>query len=211
MRDYIQILQELTDEQLGLLSKILQEHNKEKTTKNSRKKIVSYVYSREADLKSSEIKLILKDKLPDYMIPDEIIMLDKISYLPNGKLDIKNAPKTTNEKYIEETKSEEHSALQDLLVGIWEELLEVSPINIKDNFFELGGDSILSISLISRLRKEGYNLKSISLFEYQDIESLSKLIEQSANQRPIQQDIVSHENDQTIIDDEDLNHLMNQL
>jgi non-ribosomal peptide synthase protein (TIGR01720 family) len=83
--------------------------------------------------------------------------------------------------YVEYEKSDNEN-IQDLLIEIWEEVLQIKPVNIDDNFFELGGDSILSIQIISRLRKKGYHLKANTLFNHQTIKELSLFVKKEENE-----------------------------
>ncbi|WP_344812991.1 phosphopantetheine-binding protein, partial [Chitinophaga oryziterrae] len=57
-----------------------------------------------------------------------------------------------------------------------EELLGATRISIHDNFFELGGDSIITIQVVSRVRRHGYDLQVVDLFEHQSVASLSACI-----------------------------------
>ena len=61
------------------------------------------------------------------------------------------------------------------LAGIWEELLGVSRVGAEDNFFELGGDSILSIQVVSRARKEGVEVTAKQMFEEQTVRGLARV------------------------------------
>ncbi|WP_344931045.1 condensation domain-containing protein, partial [Aquimarina addita] len=65
--------------------------------------------------------------------------------------------------------------IEKQLAEIWQELLGVEKVGIHDNFFELGGDSIITIQVVSRLRRLGYYLQPRYLFEYQTISSLSNI------------------------------------
>lgn len=64
------------------------------------------------------------------------------------------------------------SDIEGKLITIWEEVLDVKPIRKDDNFFEVGGDSILSIQIIAKARKQGIKISPTQFFEYQTIREL---------------------------------------
>ncbi|HUC63937.1 MAG TPA: condensation domain-containing protein, partial [Stellaceae bacterium] len=66
-------------------------------------------------------------------------------------------------------------AVEELLAGIWAELLGVERVGRHDSFFELGGDSIVSIQLVSRARAAGIELTSRQIFQAQTLERLAQL------------------------------------
>jgi len=146
------------------------------STTNSQKRIVAYVKS-DDDLDEYQMKSFLKSKLPDYMVPSSIKVLDHIPLLPNGKVDKKELLKIKdNSSYSESNQLDvatPKNEIETKLVKIWEAVLGFSPISTSDNFFEIGGDSILSIQIVAKARKEGVNLKANQLFENQTIAELA--------------------------------------
>lgn len=124
------------------------------------------------DLEEFQIKL--KKSLPDYMVPSKMNLLEQIPKLPNGKIDYDDLQKSLESEdsdifKVQKAKNE----IESKLVSIWEEVLNFSPISTEDNFFEIGGDSILSIQIISKARKNGIVLSPNQLFEHQTISELA--------------------------------------
>lgn len=139
---------------------------------------VLYAYAVvEPDLDVNELKQQLKQQLPSYMIPAQFIFLDKMPLTANGKIDRREllalAGKVVEEKaYIAPITADEQ-----LMVQLWEEILDVHPIGIDHNFWELGGDSIKALQLTARLHNYGLSLAVHDLYTYPTIrESAGSLL-----------------------------------
>ncbi|NER13683.1 hypothetical protein GWK08_09555 [Leptobacterium flavescens] len=145
----------------------------EKVSSEEKKRIVAYVQGK-GSFEKEQLKTYLEGELPDYMIPSVIIPMHKIPVLPNGKVDRKNLPSTA--EIQEDTQAgfaEASNQTEEILIKIWEEVLNFSPISVNDNFFEIGGDSILSIQIIAKARKAGIELQANQLFDNQTIAELA--------------------------------------
>jgi len=154
----------------------LNNNTSKSTSKNER--IAAYVKSNE-NIDTAKLKEGLKGKLPDYMIPSLIFPVDEIPILPNGKINrsllqqlhtASTAKSTKNLKKVSVKNNTESK-----LTKIWEETLGFSPIKTTDNFFEIGGDSILSIQIVTKAKKEGFDFQSNDIFKHQTIEELALL------------------------------------
>lgn len=137
------------------------------------KRLVAYVKPN-SNFDLEELQIKLKESLPDYMVPSKMNLVEQIPKLPNGKIDYANLQKSldledSNISKVQHAKNE----IESQLVSIWEEVLNFSPISTEDNFFEIGGDSILSIQIISKARKNGIVLSPNQLFEHQTISELA--------------------------------------
>jgi len=112
------------------------------------------------------IKLIrncCEEKLPDYMQPNQVMFIDAIPLTVNGKLDRDSLPKLDGREGME-VYQEPTGIYEEKLAKIWSELLGIEKISRNDNFFNLGGDSIISIQLVSRAKKEGIFLEVRQIF-----------------------------------------------
>ncbi|MEO7195211.1 MAG: amino acid adenylation domain-containing protein, partial [Pseudonocardiaceae bacterium] len=100
----------------------------------------------------ASLRAELRKTLPDYMVPAVFVTLDALPLNANGKVDRKAlpAPEGANEPVAEYVAP--RTATEEILAGIWSEVLGVEQVGVRDNFFELGGDSILSIRVMSRVR-----------------------------------------------------------
>ncbi|HEY0640037.1 MAG TPA: amino acid adenylation domain-containing protein [Pseudonocardiaceae bacterium] len=90
--------------------------------------------------------------LPEYMVPSAFVPLERLPLTVNGKLDRAALPAPERESATEAGYVAPRGAAEELIAGIWAEVLRVRRVGAHDNFFALGGDSILSIQVISRVR-----------------------------------------------------------
>ncbi|MCP5054290.1 MAG: AMP-binding protein, partial [bacterium] len=97
----------------------------------------------------------LAHELPEYMIPQHFIQLEKIPLTPNGKVDRKSLPVPDMMPGSSEYTSPQDK-IEEKLVSIWSEVLHITAksVSIDDNFFELGGHSLNATLVISRIKKE---------------------------------------------------------
>jgi amino acid adenylation domain-containing protein len=94
---------------------------------------------------------------------------------PNGKVDRKALPEP---EYVDAGKYEApQGEVEQILAGIWAEVLGIGQVGRNDNFFEVGGDSILSLQIVTRMRRAGWKITPRQLFEYQNVAALAVLTE----------------------------------
>jgi amino acid adenylation domain-containing protein/FkbM family methyltransferase len=102
----------------------------------------------------TDVGRLLKEQLPEFMMPSAFIMLDALPLTPSGKVDRKALPLPDRAKPRRETVFvAARTPLEEDLVNIWRELLGVEQIGIHDKFFELGGHSLLLTRLASRIHR----------------------------------------------------------
>ncbi|MGY4689620.1 amino acid adenylation domain-containing protein [Salibacterium sp. K-3] len=157
---------------------------------DQRKRIYAYVTTNE-DTKERMIKTKLKEYLPDYMIPNRIVLIEALPLLTNGKIDKQSLPKVNE---TNKDRSEYRAAVNDRqkkLVEVWEEVLQVQSISTTDNFFELGGDSIIAMQIVARCQEFG--LSTNDLFHYQTIEKIDQNI--TKNKSEIKESRMSFDKD----------------
>jgi amino acid adenylation domain-containing protein len=107
----------------------------------------------ESQLSSKSIRTYLSRHLPAYMLPNRIVTIEQLPITPNGKVDRRAllALNTTENSALKATVPRNN--LEEILVGIWQEVLEIERIDINDNFFELGGHSLLAIQLFTKIHQ----------------------------------------------------------
>ncbi|MFJ3259747.1 amino acid adenylation domain-containing protein [Pseudomonas sp. NPDC086581] len=147
----------------------------------SGKQLVGYVVG---EAEGDALRNFLREQVPDYMVPAQILRLERFPLSPNGKIDRKALPEPTwqGEAY-EAPRNERERAL----AVIWQDVLQVERVGIRDNFFDLGGDSILSLQIVSRARQalgEGVEIRLRDLLQYQTIAGLLERAESVAEAAP---------------------------
>ncbi|MBE9162160.1 non-ribosomal peptide synthetase [Tychonema sp. LEGE 06208] len=102
----------------------------------------------------NHLRVFLKQKLPQYMIPSAFVLLEAMPLTPNGKIDRRSlrAP-DTNTAEFESNFTDPRTPEEQLIAEIWAEVLGLERVGIHDNFFELGGHSLLATQAIARLRE----------------------------------------------------------
>jgi amino acid adenylation domain-containing protein len=127
-------------------------------------------------LGATGLRAFLQDRLPDYMVPNSVILLPALPLLPNGKLDRKALPvpdtSTDDDRYVAP-----RSAVEATLAEIWAGILELERVGVHDHFFELGGNSLLATQILSQVRRVfGAEIPQRSLFEAPTIAELAEQI-----------------------------------
>jgi amino acid adenylation domain-containing protein len=144
------------------------------------KQLVAYAVLDEAQtLKAADMRSFLRGKLPEYMVPTQFISLDAFPLTPNGKID-RQALLTFDFKTPEtyEDYAAPRTPVEELLAGIWSEVLDVRLVGVRDNFFDLGGHSLRAAQMVSRVRDVFQKALPIRLlFENPTIEGLAAFIE----------------------------------
>ncbi len=144
------------------------------------KRLVAYVSGNSKSNWSVELKTWLKSRLPDYMIPTQIVVLDALPLTPNGKVDRKALPAPdlliSSELELPATPTEE------MLAALWTTLLKRETIGRGDNFFEQGGHSLSATQLIARIRDQfGVELPVHVIFEQAVLSELALAIDKAAS------------------------------
>src|SRR5262249_21306203 len=123
---------------------------------------------------SQTLSDFLRQKLPEYMVPAAFVFLDVLPLTPNGKVDRRALPAPDRADAAEGAgyvAPRDH--VEELLAGIWSQVLGVPRVGVHDNFFALGGDSIISIQIIARANQLGLRLTPRQIFQHQTIAELA--------------------------------------
>jgi len=131
-------------------------------------RLVAYVvFEQNPGLSVSQLRDILKESLPDYMLPSNFVILDSLPFMSNGKVNRQELPPPTGERpRLSSPFVEPQSPVQAVIAKRWSETLCVERIGVHDSFFDLGGDSLLASKIISSLsRIFPWNLSLPEFFE----------------------------------------------
>jgi len=118
------------------------------------KSLYAYVVAAAGEAPAAEkLRAFLKEKLPDYMVPSGFITLDALPLLPSGKVDRRALPAPDQGRPdLEVEFVAPRTPAEEVLAGLWADVLGVERVGIHDDFFELGGHSLLATQLVSRVR-----------------------------------------------------------
>jgi amino acid adenylation domain-containing protein len=143
-----------------------------------------------ARLNKDDLRAFLKEKLPEFMIPAAFMTLPGLPLTPNGKVDRGALPQPDPAQAQEGREMiAPRTPIEEVLAGLWTQVLNVEAVSMDDNFFELGGDSLLATQLITRLRHAfEVELPLHYLFESPTIAGLAegiKLYQRSEQSAPV--------------------------
>ena len=137
------------------------------------KRLVGYVVGKsgERELHASELRSYLQERLPDYMVPAKLVVLDSMPLLPNGKVNRRALP-VADIKGEEKNYVAPRDAVEDTIANIWGEVLAVAQVGVEDNFFELGGHSLLATQVVARISECPSELNCRCIFSLKPPQSL---------------------------------------
>ena len=96
----------------------------------------------------------LRQQLPEYMVPSHIEFVEALPRTPNGKVDRAALPTPAARQAVDEAERvTPNDPVEMRMLGLWEDLLDMRPLSMTDNFFHLGGDSLLAVTLSTRIEK----------------------------------------------------------
>ncbi|MQY09520.1 non-ribosomal peptide synthetase [Actinomadura macrotermitis] len=134
-------------------------------------KLVAYVVGTEID--SAELRKFAGQDLPDYMVPAVVVELDALPLTVNGKLDRKALPAPDFGAKVSALAP--RTSEEEILAGLFAEVLGLERVGVDDGFFDLGGDSIIAIQLVSRARQAGLVISPREVFQHQTVEELAAI------------------------------------
>lgn len=119
---------------------------------NNKQLALYYCVKKDSVCDNSCLKSWIEKKLPHYMLPSYLLLLESLPILPNGKINRKVLPlPRKNIQATEITSSSVNKDAEAILLSLWKEVLSVDTITINDNFFDLGGNSFGLIQINNKL------------------------------------------------------------
>ena len=150
--------------------------------KGGAKRLVAYVVpAAESEISVSEIKRILRQELPEYMVPSAVVILESLPLTPNGKIDRRSLPAPDDSAYDDEKIFVALATPTQVgLAEIWTQLLDVGTVGATDNFFEIGGHSLLATQLVSKVREQfKTEIPLRAVFEYPLLAEMATAIDKA--------------------------------
>ncbi len=139
------------------------------------KELVGWYTSLSA-VKITGLRSLLKQQLPEHMVPAHIILLDQFPLTPNGKVDRKALPDPLEYLDPEPAAADvPQTETETALLSIWKDILKRKHIGVSDNFFESGGQSLRAMILVSRIQKTfAVEISLKDIFNYPTVRSLAE-------------------------------------
>ncbi|MER0243351.1 amino acid adenylation domain-containing protein [Streptomyces sp. HSW2009] len=132
----------------------------------------------------AEVRDALADRLPSYMVPSAIVVLDEFPLTANGKVNRRALPVPTYEGGTAELGRAPRSPREELLCGVFAEVLGMEEVSIDDDFFTLGGHSLLATKLVSRIRSVlNVEIAVRRIFETPTVAQLATTLDEAAAAR----------------------------
>ncbi|WP_449417643.1 amino acid adenylation domain-containing protein [Phormidium nigroviride] len=139
---------------------------------------------------AGKLRNFLKDKLPEYMMPSSFVFLKSLPLTPNGKIDRQKllAPTVKKTPEVRQDYVAPQTPVEEVVAGIWAEVLGLERVGIRDNFLELGGHSLLVTQIATRMRDTfQMELPLRTLFESATVADLAHNLEIASQKAPITQ------------------------
>ena len=133
------------------------------------KRLVGYVTG---SVDPVEVRAVLAQRLPDYMVPAAIMVIEAMPLTVNGKLDKRALP--APEYQDVDSYRAPGDAVEEILADIYAQVLGLDRVGVDESFFELGGDSILSMQVVARARAAGVLFRPRDVFVEQTVARLAQ-------------------------------------
>ncbi|MET7732911.1 amino acid adenylation domain-containing protein, partial [Streptomyces sp. NPDC005402] len=133
------------------------------------KRLVAYIVSPEGD--SAALRAHLAERLPEYMVPSAVVVLDALPLTPNGKLDRRALPAPVRVSLPDGRAP--RTELERRLCGLYAEVLGLDSVTVDDDFFTLGGTSLSATRVVSRAAREGVTVVIRDLFRARTVARLA--------------------------------------
>ncbi|MCD0465152.1 non-ribosomal peptide synthetase [Flavobacterium sp. ENC] len=160
---------------------------------NGEKTLVAY-YVSDTELDKTEIRRYLQNRLPEYMVPSFLVVLEDLPVTTNGKVDRKALRGISEADIIRKEYVAPRNEIEQKIALIWQEILGVEKVGVTDSFFELGGHSLNATKLISIIHKQfNVKLSIIDLFDNIILEELALLLENTLLYRSSNEENISIE------------------
>jgi amino acid adenylation domain-containing protein len=141
------------------------------------KRLVAYCACDKEVVTTAELREVLEQRMPNYMVPSQFVLLDALPLSANGKIERQSLPAPGLSQSRQDSYVAPRDNVEIQLCEIWEKLLKVTPIGINDNFFSVGGHSLLALRLVTEVQQYFHRTLALAvLFERGTIKELAKML-----------------------------------
>ncbi len=173
--------------ELGEIEAVLRAHDEVREAlvearhlESGTQQLVAYLVPKTAggEEQLQELRIYLRERLPEYMVPAVFVKLEAMPLTPNGKVDRRGLPDPALHLGNGSGFIAPRSQTERELAEVWGQLLQIERIGVRDNFFDLGGHSLMATQLASRIiNRFAVDLKLQDIFNAPTIEGLAPLID----------------------------------
>ena len=153
-----------------------------------RRRLVAYAVTAGQAPRPAALRDAVAETLPHYMVPGAVVLLDRLPLLPNGKVDRRALPEpepAADDDSATFTGPGQRTLQEDLLAGIFADVLDRSTVHPHQSFFDLGGHSLLAMRVVSRVRAVlGAEIAVGALFEHPTAAGLARVLDTASRARP---------------------------
>ena len=141
---------------------------------DGRDRLIGYVVpDRGASVDPRDVLAHAGKRLPSYMVPAAVVVLDAVPLTVHGKLDRAALP-TPDFSSAATPDRPPRTETENLLAALFAQVLGLDSVGVHDSFFELGGDSIMSIQLVARARDAGVIISPRDVFDHKSVAALAE-------------------------------------
>lgn len=151
---------------------------------DAQKQLVAYLIASPGHTDTATIRRELEQRLPEYMMPSAFVWMDEFPKTSSGKVDKKQLPEPSRDR-PEQTSAyrKPKTKLEQIVAGIWSNLLRIDKVGLDDNFFELGGNSLLAQKTVAALHQAQYGLPVTKLYQYPTIAGIVLYLEPKSSDK----------------------------
>jgi Phosphopantetheine attachment site/AMP-binding enzyme C-terminal domain len=148
------------------------------------KRLVAYVIPEQPGDNTSltqELRQYLQERLPEYMRPAAIMILESFPRTVNGKIDRRALPAPIPEQLLRKRAIVyPRNQNEEILAGIWTKVLGLKDVSVEDSIFEVGGDSLLIFRITTLANQAGLKVNARHFFQHRTIASICSQLEEAS-------------------------------
>jgi amino acid adenylation domain-containing protein/non-ribosomal peptide synthase protein (TIGR01720 family) len=152
--------------------------------------LVAYIVPQNAETAANRglertLRVALKQRLPEYMVPSHWMTLERLPLRPDGKLDRSALPAVQAKSLATQSLSLPASDTEKTVTAIWKQILKIEEVGVEENFFDVGGQSLMIPEVHGALQKQfGTSLTVVELFQYSTVRALAERLDSEKTKAP---------------------------